>query len=159
LSLQVWDLRTQECLQSLHDAHVHRPIDRLTAVCADLARGCVLTFGNHARLWRISDLALAAPRLVATGADGDATKHKAGTSSATSQPPARGKTLEAESGMEQLEESGWAVVDVDNVVDELEEQYADHKARPLPSTKVFATVAFEYLFLLSCWFALQQTKA
>ena len=126
---QVWDLRTQECLQSLHDTHVHRPIDRLTAVCADLSRGCVLTFGNRARLWRISDLALAAPR-PATMADPDAAKSNAGAPTATAPPPTRAEAVVAESGLEQLEESGWAVVDVDKVVADLEEQYADHKARP-----------------------------
>ncbi len=127
---QVWDLRTLACLQSLADAHVHHPLDRLTAACPDPARGRLFTFGSRAGLWLLADLAAAprpppadpgpdpvpAPAPGRAGGAGAAGGGKAGE---------LGKGKEGAEGAEVVGESGWAAVDVEEVVGGLEEEFGD----------------------------------
>ena len=46
LSLQVWDIRNNKCLQTLVDKHVYRPEDSLTCLMYDPKRHWLLSGAN-----------------------------------------------------------------------------------------------------------------
>lgn len=111
--MRVWDMTTFQVLQKLYDQFDHRPVDRITSMCHDEINQRIITFGNRARVWKVQERTLQDVDVVRKGTF----LQKKGTKAITS-----GKKDE-EAVYEQLEESGWSVVDVRQVAQKLQKEY------------------------------------
>jgi WD40 repeat protein len=55
LSLQVWDLRNQRCLQTLQDCTTHSPEDTLSALAYSPSRKLLVSAAYSLRAWPVTD--------------------------------------------------------------------------------------------------------
>ena len=129
-TIRVWDLNAFVQLQKFHDPFQHRPIDRFTSLLVDVPKKRVLSFGCKGRVWNIDVRKLGASEIMQREEEDArrAAKTKALKKMAHSQ--------EHEDYCEELEDSGWAVVDVQKVARGIEKEYMGKPYVNLPNLKM-----------------------
>jgi len=146
-TIRLWDLQTFQELCKLHDSYQHRPVDRLTSISYDDTSGRLFTFGNRGRVWAVAPGSIQAVDAVGNG-EGDVGAG-AGKSDDVAKKALSKTGVDREMEKEQqqmnaeLADSGWTVVNIKDIAEELVREYGDGKVIKLPNLDLLTGSRFE----------------
>eukprot|EP00960_Hanusia_phi_P019687 581338-Hanusia_phi.AAC.4 len=126
-------------MTSIQDTFQHRPIDRLSCACFDYHTKELITFGNRAKFWKIESKTNFESQSLAMSKNSSLQPAIRSRLGKTEKSRAKTFTNYQLHNDELMKESGWTVVDVSKVVDELQEEYKRGDLQYLPSLDILSS--------------------